>query len=72
MAGELDGHLEEPRLRWKYAWMRPILGWKTAKLAQNGLPQFKGSCMRRWDKFMFGLEAKAAPRPPMPSLTDVA
>jgi hypothetical protein len=71
MAGELDGHLEEPRLRWKYAWMKPILGWKTAKLAQNGLPQFKGSCVRRWDKLMFSLEAKAGPEP-MPPLNNIA
>lgn len=57
MAGELNGHLEEPHLRWKYAWIKPLFGWKAAKRAQSGLPQLKGSCLRRWDKAMFKLEA---------------
>lgn len=57
MAGELDGHLEEPHLRWKYAWIKPIFGWKTAKSAQTVLPQFKASCLRHWDKAMYRLEA---------------
>jgi glycosyltransferase involved in cell wall biosynthesis len=57
MARELNGHLEEPQLRWKYSWMRPLFGWKTAKLAQNGLPQLKASWARRWDKAMFSLES---------------
>jgi len=56
MAGELNGHLEEPRLSWKYAWMKPIIGWKHAKSAQMALPQFKASCMRRWDNVMYRLE----------------
>jgi glycosyltransferase involved in cell wall biosynthesis len=71
MAGELGGHLEEPRLRWKYAWMKPIFGWKTAKSAQNGLPQLKGACIRRWDKVMFNFEAKSG-LGPAASLTDLA
>src|SRR5262249_48934139 len=33
IAAELQGHLEEPRLRWKYAWMKPLFGWKAAKWA---------------------------------------
>lgn len=56
MAGELNGHLEEPRLRWKYAWIEPIFGWRTAKSAQNALPQFKASCIRQWDKAMYRLQ----------------
>ena len=35
MAGELEGELEEPRPRWKYAWMKPILGWRTAKVGSE-------------------------------------
>jgi glycosyltransferase involved in cell wall biosynthesis len=57
MAGELNGHLEEPQLRWKYAWIKPIFGWRTAKSAQTVLPQFKASCIRHWDKAMYRLEA---------------
>src|SRR5208283_3342655 len=56
LAAQLQGRLEVPRLRWKYAWMRPTLGWKAAKWAQNTFPQWKASCIRRWDKTMYALE----------------
>jgi glycosyltransferase involved in cell wall biosynthesis len=57
MAAQLQGRLEEPRLRWKYAWMKPIFGWKTAKWAQAALPQVKASYMNRFDKVLYRLEA---------------
>ena len=57
LAGQLEGRLETPRLRWKYAWMRPVFGWKTAKSAQEVLPQLKASFFRNCDKAMFSLEA---------------
>jgi glycosyltransferase involved in cell wall biosynthesis len=60
LAAELQGHLEEPRLRWKYAWMKPMFGWKAAKWAQMALPQFKASCLRRSDKAMFRANARFA------------
>src|ERR1700735_3087966 len=45
LAAQLQGpRLEDPRLRWKYAWMKPIFGWKAAKWAQSALPQLKASC----------------------------
>jgi len=59
MAAQLQGSLEEPRLRWKYAWMKPILGWRTAKWAQWAIPQVKASCLRRYDKALHRLEARA-------------
>ena len=34
LAAQLQGHLEAPRLRGKYAWMKPMFGWKAAKWAQ--------------------------------------
>jgi glycosyltransferase involved in cell wall biosynthesis len=55
-AAELGGHLDIPRLRWKYAWLEPILGWKTAKRAQMTLPQIKASVERNWDRAMYKLE----------------
>lgn len=58
LAAQLGGHLEAPRLRWKYAWMRPILGWKAAKWAQASLPEVKASAARRWDKAMYSLESR--------------
>lgn len=55
LASELKGHLEEPRLCWKYAWMRPLFGWKIAKNAQVVLPQLKSSCIRVCDKALYNL-----------------
>jgi len=56
LAKQLQGHLEEPRLRWKYAWIKPLLGWKAAKWAQAALPQIKSSCIRTCDKAIYRLE----------------
>jgi glycosyltransferase involved in cell wall biosynthesis len=57
LAAQLQGHLGEPRLRWKYKWMKPILGWKAAKWAQRELPRVKASLIRSWDKVMYRLES---------------
>jgi glycosyltransferase involved in cell wall biosynthesis len=34
LAMNLGGQLEVPRLRWKYAWIKPLFGWRAAKNAQ--------------------------------------
>jgi len=60
LAAQLHGRMEEPRLHWKYAWMKPVLGWKAAKWAERTLPNFKVSLLREWDKTMFKLEARRA------------
>jgi glycosyltransferase involved in cell wall biosynthesis len=60
LAAELHGHLETPRLRWKYAWMEPIFGRSTAKRAQMVLPQMKASLVRAWDQAMYRLETRDA------------
>ena len=57
LAGQLHGRLVEPRLRWKYAWLRKILGYQTAKRAQSYFPQLKGALMRRWDNALFRLHS---------------
>jgi len=62
LAAQLQGRLEEPHIRWKYAWMRSVFGWTTAKRAQMALPQFKASCIRRYDKAIYRLEAGARRR----------
>lgn len=62
LAAELQGCLREPSLRWKYAWMKPLFGWKAAKWAQMALPQFKASCIRHFDQTMYHLEAGHAER----------
>ena len=61
LAGGLQGHLQQPQLRWKFAWMAPIFGFKTAKRAQMVLPQLKASMIRHWDKAMYRLENHQAP-----------
>ncbi|MGB8540685.1 MAG: glycosyltransferase family A protein [Candidatus Acidiferrales bacterium] len=60
LAAQLHGHLDVPRLRWKYAWMEPIFGLKVAKRAQMVLPQLKSSVLRSWDKAMYRLETREA------------
>jgi glycosyltransferase involved in cell wall biosynthesis len=63
LAGELGGSLQVPHLRWKYAWMRPVFGWETAKWAQSFLPQLKSACLRECDRAAFLLgEVSAAER----------
>ncbi len=60
LAAQLRGHLEPPRLRWKYAWMMPVFGRSTASKAQRVLPELKVSLLRRWDKVMFEFETRGA------------
>jgi glycosyltransferase involved in cell wall biosynthesis len=56
LAGQLQGHLDPPPLRWKYAWIKPLFGLKAAKRAQMLLPQVKASLIRSWDKTMYTVE----------------
>ena len=60
LAAELQGHLELPTLRWKYAWMKPMFGSKAAKWAQRVLPETRSWFNRGWDKAMFALETRQA------------
>lgn len=57
LAARLQGHLEPPRLSWKYTWMRPIFGWKAAKWAQRTLPAIKASWLGHLDKALYSLES---------------
>jgi glycosyltransferase involved in cell wall biosynthesis len=57
LAAQLHGTLEEPQLRWKFAWMKPLFGWKVAKWAQLALPELKASVLRRWDEAMHRFES---------------
>jgi glycosyltransferase involved in cell wall biosynthesis len=58
LAAELGSELQEPRLRWKYEWIKPVLGWEAAKWAQRVLPETKASFARHWDKAMFAFEGR--------------
>jgi glycosyltransferase involved in cell wall biosynthesis len=58
LAVQLGGGLETPRLRRKYAWMTPILGFGAAKRVQMALPQIKASLVRGWDRAMYKFESR--------------
>ena len=59
MAGLMNQQLEEPQLRWKYAWMEKLWDFETAKRAQFMIPQFKAGIVRQWDKFMHDWEKRS-------------
>jgi hypothetical protein len=61
LAVSLGGRLEVPRLRWKYAWIKPLFGWGAAKNAQLAFPQLKASLLRSWGKAMYQLH-KSSPK----------
>jgi glycosyltransferase involved in cell wall biosynthesis len=56
LAASLGYKLEQPRLRWKYAWIKPLFGWSPAKAAQLMLPELKSSLLRLCDKMLYALE----------------
>ena len=58
IAAQMTGHLEPPRIGWKYAWMQPLFGREAAKHAQTMLPQWKATAIRSWDKAMHWLETR--------------
>jgi len=60
LARSLGGELQIPRLRWKYAWTQPLVGYKAAKHVQYMMPQLKVSLLRLWDKLLFTLERRRA------------
>jgi glycosyltransferase involved in cell wall biosynthesis len=53
LARSLGGDLVEPRLSWKYRWIRQMCGWNTAKRAQLLLPSLRWAVLRAWDKALF-------------------
>jgi glycosyltransferase involved in cell wall biosynthesis len=60
LAVSMGGRLEAPRLRWKYAWIKPLFGGRAAKNAQFALPQLKASLLRSWGKAMYQLGKSAS------------
>ncbi len=61
IAAELQGHLEIPKFRRKYAWMEPIFGRRSASWAQTAMPELNMRLKRKWDKTMFELQARRGP-----------
>jgi glycosyltransferase involved in cell wall biosynthesis len=56
MAKELGGGLQVPALRWKYAWLKPLFGYRFAKRTQMLLPELRQSLIRSWDKVAHRLQ----------------
>lgn len=62
IAAALGGHLETPRLSWKYAWIQRGFGWPAAKRAQVLLPRYKESLIRGLDKALSRLDVRSGER----------
>ena len=60
LAAQCHGRLEVPRLKLKYAWMKPIVGEKAARQVEMILPQVKSLLLRSWDKAMYRLVTRSA------------
>jgi glycosyltransferase involved in cell wall biosynthesis len=61
LAEQFDGHLETPRLTWKYAWLEPLVGLDMAKKTQDKMCDLKNSCIRRLDRALWKLEPARRP-----------
>jgi glycosyltransferase involved in cell wall biosynthesis len=55
LGGEIEYLPLVEGLRWKFAWMQGIFGFRFAYWAQRRLPQFKHLVVRHWDKTLFQL-----------------
>jgi glycosyltransferase involved in cell wall biosynthesis len=60
LAAQLKGHLEPPRLSWKFNWMSQIFGRQIAQRTQACVSMLKESSIRTLDEVMFRLEARTA------------
>jgi glycosyltransferase involved in cell wall biosynthesis len=58
VARGLGGALQDPRLPWKYAWIKSLFGWSYAKRAQLFFPSVKWSVLRSLDRVQFSIEEK--------------
>jgi hypothetical protein len=58
LASKLNGRLEEPPLRCKYAWLKDIVSYEKAQRTRVALPVIKAALLRNWDKAMFRLEQR--------------
>jgi len=57
---ELGGALEEPRLSWKYDWLRQLWGWPAVRRAQLMLPSIRWMGIIQWDKLLNRLERRGS------------
>ena len=57
LAAELGGELREPRLSWKYSWIKSLFGWSMARQIQLRASDVRSSVQRSWDKALWRLES---------------
>jgi hypothetical protein len=62
MAEALGGRLKEPKLSWKYSWIRALFGWNLAKRAQVTFPAARWAVLRSWDRAMYWIENRVIAR----------
>lgn len=60
LASTLEGNLDVPQLRWKYAWIQKAFGWHAAKNIQMLMPGIRWSIVKRWDKTLAHLARQLA------------
>ena len=53
---DLGGHLEIPRLPWKYAWIQKLFGWRSAKQIETVYNECKSSLLSSWDAALLRLK----------------
>lgn len=56
LAKELGGHLDPPRLSWKYSWISVLFGWTFVESFQISSRNVRWSVQRWWDKALFSLQ----------------
>jgi glycosyltransferase involved in cell wall biosynthesis len=60
MARNLGGQLRTPSLNWKYAWVKMLFGWTTAKRAQQPLRKSRWELKKFLDKTLYRMEKRKA------------
>jgi glycosyltransferase involved in cell wall biosynthesis len=61
LAAKMGGRLNLPRLSWKYAWIRSMLGWRMVKPVQLPLKRARRKLERAIDKLFFRLQYHLGP-----------
>lgn len=56
LATSLGGHLEPPKMSWKYAWIQKTFGWQAAAATQIKYNRLKSKILRTCDKIACQLE----------------
>lgn len=61
LATKLGGQIQAPKLSWKYAWMRPLMGWRLAKRSRVSLLRLKWRLKKSLDEMLFKFDGRLMP-----------